>query len=160
MIFHSCLVSNSRFQDVVKKFSNFLTLFQKWSIRMKKNSVSYFRIIFPPLSLCTTSYGYTLHWTKQTRTTARNMKNIPLLFFCPVSDTWKYRTNAGIETQPRSSVFNSFNLTMRDISTWRFFFPCALNIIARKDCLVWEQQKSCYIETGEQSIFVQLFVVG
>lgn len=102
MIFHSYLISNRQFQDVVKNFSDLLYF---------ENEASYekvlfytFELFFHVESFSLLSYVYhqlRIYYEQNKRELPREIWKTSLLFFCPVSDTWKYRTNAGIETQPR-----------------------------------------------------------
>lgn len=101
MIFHSYLISNRQFQDVVKNFSDLLYF---------ENEASYekvlfytFELFFHVESFSLLSYVYhqlRIYYEQNKRELPREIWKTSLLFFCPVSDTWKYRTNAGIETQP------------------------------------------------------------
>lgn len=78
MIFHSYLVSNRQFQDVVKNFSDLLYF---------ENEASYEKVLFYTFELFFHVESFSLLSyvppvtdilrTKKTRTTARNMKNIP-----------------------------------------------------------------------------------
>lgn len=120
------MVSNSRFQDVVKKFSNLL-YFKNEAFELKKNSVLlYFRIIFPPLSLCTTSYGYEQNKREIWKT------SIPSVL---LSSFWHVKIPNERRNRDATTFFR-FQFIQLDyawhfcISTWRFFFPCASNIIA------------------------------
>ena len=107
MIFYSYLVSNSQFQDVVKNFSDLL--YFKNEASSEKILFYTFELFFHVESFSLLSYVSpvmdTLR-TKQKRTRSAKYEKTSLLFFCPVSDTWKYRTNAGIETQPRLLPFS------------------------------------------------------
>lgn len=75
--------------------------------------------------------------TKQTRTTARNMKNIPSVLLSSLTHENTERTQESRRNHV-SSVFNSFALTMRFcFSTWYFFSPYP--IITCKNRLFWKQ---------------------
>ena len=138
MIFHSYLVSNRQFQDVVKNFSDLLYF---------ENEASYEKVLFYTFELFFHVESFSLLSyvppvtdilrTKQTRTTARNMKNIPSVL---LSSFWhmKIPNERRNRDATVSSVFNSFALTMRFcFSTWHFFSPYA--IITCKNRLFWKQ---------------------
>lgn len=138
MIFHSYLISNRQFQDVVKNFSDLLYFENEASY---EKVLFYFRIIFPrriilSAQLCTTSYGYTTN-----KTNANYRAKYEKHPFCSFVQFLTHENTERTQESRRnhvSSVFNSFALTMRFcFSTWHFFSPYA--IITCKNRLFWKQ---------------------
>lgn len=141
MIFHSYLVSNNQFQDVVKNFSDLLYF---------KNEASNEKVLFYTFELffhvesfspqlCITSYGYTTNKTNVNYRTSAKYEKHP---FCSFVQFLTHENTEWTQESRRnhvSSVFNLFTLTMRFcFSTWHFFSSYAFDIITCKGCLFWK----------------------